>query len=252
MFMRIVHAKYKPELLTEIQKIFDNKIIPRLQKTEGCLCVCLIKSEIQRDEGVSMSLWDTQDHAEAYEKSGLYQEFLEELKPFLNNSSEWKIQLSKDLVLKYQSEEEEPVIKSYTSVLQENKKIPVWDKNHFMHVRIVSVKIQKGKIEEFKQIYNQEVIPALHKVEGFLYAYMTESHDEKDTILSVTIWNKKEDADEYEKSGMFNRITEKLKHTFSDLYQWKMKLEMESGRKVATSEDLTVKHYSIVTGKSFQ
>ena len=250
--MRIVHAKYKPDLLTEIQKIFENKIIPRLQKTEGCLCVCLIKSEVQKDEGISMTLWDSQAHAEAYENSGLYQEFLKELGPFLDNSSEWKIQLSKDLVLKYQPVQEEPVIKSYASISHEEKKIPIQDKSHFMHVRIVSVKIQSGKKETFKKIYNEEIIPALHTVKGCLYAYMTESLEEKDTILSVTIWNTKEDADTYEKSGMFNRLAEKLKPTFSDLYQWKMKLEMESGRKIATSADLTVERYSIVTGKSFQ
>ena len=67
-----------------------------------------------------------------------------------------------------------------------------------------------------------------------------------------TMWESKEDADDYEKSGRFDELTEKLKHTFAELYQWKMTLEKEGVRQAVTSEDLAVKYYSIVTGKSFQ
>ena len=82
MYMRLVYTKYDPDYLPKIQQIFDNKIIPRLHETEGCLFVCLIKSELQQDEGISMTLWDSQAHADAYERSGLYFEFLEELRQF--------------------------------------------------------------------------------------------------------------------------------------------------------------------------
>ena len=97
MYMRIVQAKYKPDFLPEIKEIYDNKIIPRLKITEGCLGVCVIISTIKNDEGISMTLWDSQANAEAYEQSGLYHELLGMVKPFLEDSSEWKIQLSKDL-----------------------------------------------------------------------------------------------------------------------------------------------------------
>ena len=56
-----------------------------------------------------MTLWDSQSHADAYEKSGLFRELLEEAKPFLSSSSEWKIQLTEDFSLDYQPTPEEPV-----------------------------------------------------------------------------------------------------------------------------------------------
>ena len=67
--MRLVQAKYKPDSLSKIRQIYNESIIPRLQTMPGCLCVCLIKSELQTDEGISLTLWDSKEQAEDYEKS---------------------------------------------------------------------------------------------------------------------------------------------------------------------------------------
>jgi len=56
----------------------------------------------------------------------------------------------------------------------------------------------------------------------------------------------------YDNIGLFQMLKEKVEHTFSKLYQWKMALKKESGGRVITSEDLRMETYSVVTGKSFQ
>jgi heme-degrading monooxygenase HmoA len=106
-------------------------------------------------------------------------------------------------------------------------------------------------MDEFKKLYADIIIPTLKKTPGCQYAYLTESMQEENQIISLTIWDSKEDADRYEKSGRFKELVEKVKHTFSELYQWKMALEKETGKKAKTSEDLEVSRYSVVTGKSF-
>ncbi len=45
---------------------------------------------------------------------------------------------------------------------------------------------------------------------------------------------------------------DKVKHTFTDLFQWKMKLDQSQQTQAATSDDLRVEGFSIVTGKSFK
>ena len=70
MFMRLVHARSKPDSIAIIQKVYAEKIIPRLQKMPGCLFSCLIQSDTHPDEGISLTLWDSQAHADTYEQSG--------------------------------------------------------------------------------------------------------------------------------------------------------------------------------------
>ncbi|NIT57559.1 MAG: hypothetical protein GWN00_15415, partial [Aliifodinibius sp.] len=57
--------------------------IPELQKIPGCHYACLIQNGNNPDEFVSMTFWNTKKEAEAYEKSGVYQSLLNQIKPFL-------------------------------------------------------------------------------------------------------------------------------------------------------------------------
>jgi len=251
MFMRLVHARSKPDSIAIIQQVYAEKIIPRLQKMPGCLFSCLIQSDTHPDEGISLTLWDSQAHAETYEQSGQFQQLLGELKPYLSDSAEWKVQLSKDLRVEYQPVAEEPVLKGYTSMVQADTRILTKRELSSMYLRLFSLKIKAGMMEEFRKIYREEILPIMRGVKGCRFAFMTENIQEKTEALSLTIWDSKQDAIEYEKSELFTHLNDKVKHTFSDLYQWKMALEEEPDKKVITSEDPSSKHYTIVTGKSF-
>ena len=91
----------------------------------------------------------------------------------------------------------------------------------------------------------------MRKFSGCRFAFITENVKDEHAVLSVTLWQSKEDAEAYEKSGHFQTFLKKVEHTFASLYRWKMALESEEGGHVVTSEDLSVDEYSIVTGKSF-
>src|SRR5947209_19084279 len=101
MYMRFVQAKIKPERLAELRKQYDERVIPALQATKGCLYASLIRSEHHAGECVSMTLWEDRYHAEAYERSGVFAGLMQEAAPYLVDSSEWKIHLSDDLKLEY-------------------------------------------------------------------------------------------------------------------------------------------------------
>jgi quinol monooxygenase YgiN len=250
MFVRFLQLKVSTEYLKTLQGFYDKIVIPELQKIPGCHYACLIQSGNSADEFVSITFWNTKDEAEAYEKSGVYQSLLNQVKPFLAESSEWKIKLSDDFELKYEPVAEEPILKEYNVAAQSGKDTPE-EQNPRMYVRIVSAKIKEGKMDEFKKLYSEIIIPALKNTHGCKYAYLTESMQEKNSIISLTIWNSKEEAEEYEKSGRFAELTDKVKHTLSELYQWKMALEKETGKRAKTSEDLEVSRYAVVSGKSF-
>ena len=129
--------------------------------------------------------------------------------------------------------------------------MPIDEKAKAMYLRLVSLKVKPDKIEEFRQIYITESVPTLRSVEGCRFAYLIESTDEKSEFISVTLWNSRKDADNYEKSGLFEKLLNKHKHTFENLFQWKMYLDRNESKKAVTSEDMTVTGYSILTGKRF-
>jgi len=250
MYMRLVQVRVKPDHLPELRRMYLEKVIPALHVVTGCLFANLIQSDRHPEECISMTLWDDRSKAEMYEKNGKFKELLRESLPFLADTSEWKIQLSEDLTLQYEPVPVEPVVKSFEVTAAEDTHPPA-QRSSSMFVRIVSPQVQEEKIAEFKQIYREEVLPALRKVKGCRYACLTENVQEKTQVISVTIWDTKDDADEYERGGLFDALKEKLEHTFAGVYQWKMQLEKDTGGHVVTSEEMTVGGYKIVAGKGF-
>jgi heme-degrading monooxygenase HmoA len=252
MYLRFVHVKIKPEDQSVIQQLYDARILSRLQGVAGCLYGGLILSEDHPDEAISMTIWDSQEHAEDYVKSGLFRELVKEAEPYLEDSTEWKIELSKELELELNPVPAEPVVKSYNLTAKTDADVPAQDATPRMYLRVVSTKVQPEKAGELRDIYEREIIPELQRTKGCRYAYLTEGIEERSEAISVTVWDTREDADTYEKSGKFEELIGKVKHTFSDMFQWKMSLEREFQGKVISSEDYSIENYSVVTGRRFK
>jgi quinol monooxygenase YgiN len=250
MFMRLLQVKINPAHLEQFKNFYDITVLPQLQKMPGCISAGLIKSGPGNNEFISLTFWETQQNAEEYEKSETFQGLLHQTRPFLSESNEWKIQLSDKMELEYAPVEEEPEVKKYTVELQKgDEKIKFQSSK--MYIRIVSMKIQEDKLDEFKNIYLEKIIPTLKETEGCRHVFLTESINQKDEFISVTIWDDKTCADKYESSGTFEELVGKIKHTFSQFYLWKMDLEKEYSAKIKTTDDMKVEAYSIISGKSF-
>lgn len=252
MFMRLLHIQSKSDDVDVLRSFYDVVVIPELQKIDGCLFASFLQSNRDVREIVSLTLWDTKKHAEYYEKSGLYKKLLEQAKPLLAESAEWKIQLSEDLELEYKPSATEPEIEQFNVTVHERVKQDLFKKHSKMYVRIVSHILKKDKIEEFRKIYGEEIIPALRNTKGCRYAYLVENMHRSNEALSVSIWDSKSDAGNYEKSGLFEKLVDKLKPTFSQFYQWKMALNIDDSKQVGTSDDLKISDYKMVTGKNLR
>jgi quinol monooxygenase YgiN len=249
MYLRFVQVNILPDSLSIIRDIYDREIIPRLQSTAGCLFACLIVSDQNPDEAISMTLWDSQKHADDYEKSD-FQGLYNKIQPYTADSTAWKIELLKEQKPgEYESGKVEPVITSYHTTVQPSKRLPEQCTAQML-LRIYSIKIQQGKLDEFKKIYSRDILPVLRKVKGCLYAHVTESHEDHE-VVSVTIWDSKKHADEYVSSGTFRRLNDMVKHTFDEIYQWKMTLDKSAGKNVVTSADPSLEYFKVLTSKSF-
>jgi quinol monooxygenase YgiN len=250
MFMRLVQVRIRPENRADFLRLYEEVIMPNLQGTPGCLYAGVVQSTRRDDEGISLTIWDSPQHADAYEKSGAFQRMIGESKPFFSDSSEWRVQLTKNLQLEYAPVAQEPVVTSYAHATGAGPPAP--GHASFLYLRMVSMRVQTEKTAEFKSIFENEVLPQLRSTAGCLYVYLVENVEQKDEWLSVSIWNSKEDADQYEQSGAFDRLRAKLESTFSSLFQWKAGLDRQLGKQAVTTEDVSVSGYTVVVGKSFQ
>jgi heme-degrading monooxygenase HmoA len=252
MFMRLLYLQAKSDDIDVLRSFYDAIVIPELQKIDGCLFAGLLQSNTDVREGISLTLWDTQKHAEDYEKSGMYKKLLEQAWPLLAESAEWKIHLSEDLELQYKTDNIEPDLGEFKVTVHERMKDDLFKQHSEMYVRIVSHILQKEKIGEFRNIYSEKIIPSLQHTKGCRYAYLVESMHQTNEVISLSIWDSKADAEAYEKSGLFEQLLDELRPTFSQFYQWKMALKKNSTKIVKTSEDLKISNYKVVTGKNLR
>jgi heme-degrading monooxygenase HmoA len=250
--MRFTYLKVNPEYQELLPPFYNTIVLPELQKIKGCLFGGLVKSSESSGDYVSVTIWNSREQAESYEKGEIYAGLMDKVKPYLADSNEWKVHLSEDLELNYDSGVEEPVIREYRVTAQKLRDEELTPGENPLYVRLVSVKLQEGRLSEFRRLYAQEIVPILQKTKGCRYIYLTESLHGDNEIISITVWDSKKDADEYENSGQFDELIHKVKHTFSHFYQWKMQLEKEDRSKLKTSDDLKVDYYGMVSGRRFE
>ncbi len=251
MFMRFLNLKLNPEFIEKFLDFYQTDVLKELQKTDGCLFAGLIKSNPAENEFVSVTFWSTLKKAEEYENSRIFSGLLNRTKEFLPFSSEWKIQLSDNMELEYTPSKEEPVVKKYSPAEENENSENLNFLTSQMFVRILYLKIRENKAEEFKKIYYDTIVPEIKSTKGCINIFLSENLNSPNEFVSVTLWDNKQNAREYETGGKFDELVKKVRHTFSQFYLWKMTLEDDYKAKVKTSDDLKVEHYSFVTGKSF-
>ena len=245
MFMRTVKMFVKPDSIHDFRQAYQDKILPAFASIQGCRSAFLMQSTHNPEECVSLTFWTSEAYAKTFEESGQYERLVSFLSPFFSESYELQIRLTKDLKLEYSSSKE-PEVRRF----EVESPAPPKSKGEIF-LRMVSLKFKEDKVKEFKQHYEEKVIPVLQSVSGCRSAFLAAPADNPNELISVTEWESEHAAQEYEHGGQFDAILESQRHFFSGLYDWGMKRQKETGDRVATSEDVTVDHHSVLVGKSF-
>lgn len=248
--MRMLQVTIKDEGLPGLSRLYNERIIPALQKNGGCLYACLLQSVQQPDEGISMTLWRSEEDALRYERSGLFMQLVAEARPFFANSAEWSLQLSKDFTLEYSQESAEPTLRSFSVSTASSKGVPSKAKASNAFLRIVSLHVKPGMLAEYKRLYERDIIPTLLATRGCQFSCLSTPTSESNEAISVTMWNSRFDAEEYERTGTFDQLLQNIGHTLSDLSQLRMQ---SAGTRLpsVTSEDIEVDGFHLVVSKSF-
>ncbi|HUN64936.1 MAG TPA: antibiotic biosynthesis monooxygenase [Bacteroidota bacterium] len=247
--MRLVQMKLEPEHVPAFHRNYDEKVIPLLRDTPGCLYASLLSSTHAPGDCISFTLWDKPQSAEHYEHGGLFDRLMDGVNEYLAPSSEWRVHLTENLTMEYNPVPEAPRIDAYEIALtDQDKSIPA---ENALFVRIVAPELRPDMAPEFQHIYNTEILPVLRGVPGFRNGYLSRNDADHSKFLSITLWDSGAQAAAYESSGLFRRLTDRMKHTFSDIYQWKMQMQNEKRGQTPVAEHLSVEGYAVITGKRF-
>jgi len=251
MYLRLVQTRVNQKNLGDMRDRYANDIMPALRTTPGCLHAGLWQSVTQDEQVVSLTLWESKEHADAYERSGVFKKLLELARPLFAEVGEWKLQLSEDLRLEFGPERVEPEVLGYDQVpdAAPDADGPLHDVCPFF--RIVSMLVAPGKADEFRFLYSNEVVPILRRVPGCCHIQLAQSASDPLEFISFTVWKDRTSAEAYERSGLFSELRRKLAPALSALYQWKLERE-EKAAAVATSDDSSVHAYRLVIGESFR
>lgn len=251
MYMRMVQVRIKQGALQKVLALYRNRVITSLEHVEGCRYAGFMVSAHHAEECISLTLWNSKKDADQYEASGLFSRLIDEMRPHFVESSESRIQLSRDLKLEYVPVPEEPVISASDVAAAGSAETASQHNDGKIWVRIVSLKLRPGKMEEYKTSYLEHVVPRLKTVTGCRYVYLAERTGKPNEVISVTSWSSRQDAETYERSGVFAALLESQRHLLSELYQWKQSTERTQHLEVTTSEDVAIEQYDVVAGRSF-
>lgn len=90
MFARNVAIRLKPNSLAEFTRTFDNEVLPILRRQIGFQDEIMFSTSPTGTDVIAISLWDTKEHAEAYNAAG-YPEVLKSLNKVLDGAPKVRV-----------------------------------------------------------------------------------------------------------------------------------------------------------------
>jgi quinol monooxygenase YgiN len=251
MFVRFLTSRCEPEKLEDLRDFFVKQVFPGLRETEGCLFASLIESTAHPDEFSSLTLWDSSDHIKAYEQSDRFAALSKAGQPFVAESDDWQLQLSGDMTLEYKPVVEEPQVDSYRLCAVMDEAALKQQRAANLHLRLVRLQATDDGLVGLKQNYVEEVIPALRGVKGCRNAFLIESVASQNQLISVTLWDSREDAEAYDRGAVFQSLMNNTRDLRS-AHVWQTTLTSDVASKVYTSDDEKTQFYAVVAGQGFQ
>lgn len=243
MFLRIVRLQVRPAEESRFTRFYEERVIPALGGTEGCLYAGLL-APWRGEAHQSLTIWDSEESARRYEEKGLYARLLAEAAPFLSESTTWHVRLATDPLETADPGRREIPATGY-NVEQQAESGAVDAGEHSSFVRIVSLRVDPDHLSEFVEIYRNKVMPALREVTGCRGVFLAEGAHDPNGVLSLTFWNREEDAVRYELSGLSEQLTARLRGTISPVYDWRLTL----GGSGSGGSGLAVSSYQLVRGR---
>jgi heme-degrading monooxygenase HmoA len=78
-----------------------------------------------------------------------------------------------------------------------------------MYVRMVFLTLKEGKLDDFRNIYTNEVIATVRAHKGNRFVHLLECRENESEAISLTAWDTRADYETYVKSGDFEKTNKR-------------------------------------------
>ena len=82
MLARVAWGKVQPGTWEEYERLYHDEILPATRDVKGLHQRELLRGTNDPDEGISLTLWESREDLEAYERSDLYQGLVDRARAF--------------------------------------------------------------------------------------------------------------------------------------------------------------------------
>ena len=231
-YARFLRLQLRPGAEGAFSAFYRDRVIPSLAEVPGCLYAGLL-SPWRGEDHRSFTLWRSAEDAHAYEESGLYHALLRESEPMLSSRTAWRVRLSDESGETTAIELREIPAEGFVVESEESTR-GLAGGSPRVFVRIVSIQTRPDRLQEFVALYREQVIPVLLARPGNRGAFLAEGAGDSSELLSISLWEREEDAVRYELSGEFDRLTRRLQSSFAPRVGWRLTLgEGEPERRTA-------------------
>ncbi|HXX62458.1 MAG TPA: antibiotic biosynthesis monooxygenase family protein [Bacteroidota bacterium] len=91
-------------------------------------------------------------------------------------------------------------------------------------MRFVHITIDVDRLIAFQQMYARVIVAELEKTQGCLYAGLLQSAERPGVGISLTLWSSASAAEQYERSGAYDRLLAQAKPFFPETSDWTVHL----------------------------
>ena len=91
MVVRLTYLQFHSGKLNEAKKFYNEVAIPTVRKQKGSLDCRLLEPRDEKDDYISMTVWDNDEDANAYESTGVYKSLVDQVRPNLSKAPVLKV-----------------------------------------------------------------------------------------------------------------------------------------------------------------
>ena len=91
MVVRLTYLQFLPEKVNDSKKFYNEVAIPTVRKQKGSLDCRLLEPVDKNDDYISMTVWDNDEDADAYQSTGVYKSLVDQVRANLSKAPVLKV-----------------------------------------------------------------------------------------------------------------------------------------------------------------
>lgn len=246
MFLRMVSMNIREEHSVKIAEEYDKNIISALRHQPGCEFASLLQNTRDKKDCISLTIWESKEGTDEYEKSGLFKKLIESLRAFYEESNEWELKLTDDLSIEYTPIQIDPSLKEFNDDDTAKEYIQKFNVTPYA-AKIITFTVQPDKIREFEEIFNSKIIPKFKSQKGFIHIILLRKGNEFNII---SFWDETVDLSGSDGENSLDALVRNIFILLPSSVQWQVS-HKASSKNYATSEEIHASVYRCLIGEWF-